>query len=202
MYLFKNRLNRTGCRQSAKDISKWIALQLTACAALTPFLAVIIANTAYAEADVSYVSAQVLQAKPMIRLVSHSSPREECWNERVVVRERHANSPTGAILGGIIGAAIGHEVGHHKRNKQVGAVAGALLGSTVGNDVSRQHSGNISAREVMERRCRTVYDTFEEEQVTGYRVEYRYNGHRYHTITRQHPGDTLKLEIAITPIPI
>ncbi len=155
---------------------------------------------AYAQSDVSYVYATVLEADPMVRIVSHSTPREECWREQVVRHEQRAQSPTGAIMGGIIGAAIGHELGHHKRNKQVGAVAGALLGSAVGNDVSRAHAGTGQPHVVTQQRCRTVFDAYEEEQITGYRVIYRYNGKNYTTQTRQHPGDTLKLRVSVTPI--
>jgi len=154
-----------------------------------------------ANSHTTFIYATVLEAEPIIRIINRSTPRESCWDQQVVIREKRASSSTGAVLGGIIGAAIGNELGHHKSNKQVGAVAGAVLGSTIGHDVSRAHAGAAQDRVVTEQRCKTVYETYEEEQITGYDVIYRYNGSNYETKTKHHPGDTLKLKVSITPVP-
>ena len=155
----------------------------------------------HASSNTSYIYATVLEAEPIIRVINRSTPRESCWEQQVVLREQRPTSATGAVLGGIIGAAIGNELGHHKSNKRVGAVAGAVLGSTIGQDVGRAHAGTGHERLVTEQRCKTVYESYEEERITGYDVVYRYNGANYQTKTRQHPGDTLKLKVSITPVP-
>ncbi len=149
---------------------------------------------------VYYDYATVLKARPIYKTKRYSSPRQECWQETTTRGERgeyRSDSATGTILGGIIGAAVGHELGHHKRNKQVGAVAGAVLGSSIGHDLSRK---SVRPRHQTQEHCRTVYDEHNEEYVSGYRVTYRYQGENYKVRTRNHPGDSIKLRVSVSPV--
>lgn len=161
---------------------------------------------AFARDPIRYDYAKVLEAKPITQTVRVSSPQEECWQEEVVHEDSKPRSATGAILGGIVGAAVGNELGHKKSNKRVGAVAGAILGSSIGHNASRNnernssHRGNHHQQVSVEERCRTFNNYHEEERVTGYNVLYRYNGDTYSTVTTKHPGDSLKLRVAITPV--
>lgn len=161
-------------------------------------------GVAHAESEVTYDFATVVRAEPQYKSVRYATPREECWQEKVV-HEQHSprgNSATGSIVGGIIGAAVGHELGHHKRNKQVGAAAGALLGASIGRDVSRNHQRHDSGHRYVttEERCEVVNEYHEEERVTGYNVTYRYHGKLYHAYTKSHPGEEIKIRLQMTPM--
>ncbi len=145
--------------------------------------------------------ARVVKVRPLTRIVRVSTPKTECWQEKVLLQDRSSSSATGAILGGIIGAAVGNELGHYKSNKKVGAVAGALLGSSIGNDLSKQNrSISNTTRYGYEERCRS-FDTYhEEERIDGYLVEYQYRGHKYTTRTDTDPGDKIKVRVSVSPL--
>lgn len=153
-----------------------------------------------AQTKVSYDYGTVLSATPITKIISYHEPKRECWVE-TVQREGHKEySATGTILGGVIGAAIGNRVGHKKRNKQVGAVAGALLGASIGNDISRRNAPSYGGYSEQVEKCKMVNEYVEEEQVVGYDVSYRFQGKTYSTRTNDHPGDTLKLKLSVTPV--
>ena len=146
-----------------------------------------------------YDEAQVLSAEPIYRTVTHTVPRETCYDEEVPYTQRPRAGVTSTLVGAVIGGALGNAVGHKKRNKQVGTAVGALLGGSIGADISRHRRGNEVVRYRTERVCEVVEDVREEEQLTGYRVRYAYLGNEYSTRTRQHPGDTLRVRVRVTP---
>lgn len=166
-----------------------------------PFLAIFLSfciSPSNAQSFTQIINAPVVDVEPIIQRVSHATPRQACWQEQYTYHEHHkADSPTGAILGGIIGAAIGNELGHNKSNKRVGAVAGAVLGSSVGYDLSRK---SPAKRIGHQQRCRTVYDEYEEERISGYNVTYHYGGKHYTTRMHHNPGNSLKLRVTLSPI--
>ena len=152
-------------------------------------------------ADHRYQYAKVLSSHPIYETVSYSVPIEQCRDETVTYQEPRARSATGPILGAIIGGAIGNAVGHKKRNKQVGTAVGAILGGSIGADISRRHrerqsSPYYSTEEV----CTTVYEDRQEEELTGYRVTYRYGGETYTTMMDRDPGSSLRVSVDVTPI--
>lgn len=148
-----------------------------------------------------YDEAQVLSAEPIYRTVSYSVPAERCHDEEISYQDApRGRSATPTILGAVIGGAIGHAVGHEKRNKQVGTAVGALLGGTIGNDIGRRRATYDGAvRYRTERVCQTVDEVREQEELSGYDVAYRYGGQVYHTQTRHHPGDTLRVNVRVDP---
>ncbi|GMG88539.1 glycine zipper 2TM domain-containing protein [Biformimicrobium ophioploci] len=146
-----------------------------------------------------YDFAQVTSVTPVYTRVEVAQPRERCWDEQVAVYPRR-HSATPAILGGIIGGAIGNELGHRKRNKQVGAIAGAALGASIGRDIYR-HQGHHGVRYVTERRCEVVNEYTTRQEISGYDVVYLYNGREYTTRTDRHPGDRMRVMVAVTPLP-
>lgn len=156
-------------------------------------------------ADILYDYATVVDATPLFKTVRISTPREECWDERVPQYRNHYRrgdgDALGSVLGGVIGGAIGNEVGHSKKNKQVGAVVGAIVGSTIGKSIA--NSGGNRHEEVgytTEEVCRVYQDYHEEERVIGYSVRYRYNDETYTTRMKSDPGETIKLRLAISPV--
>jgi uncharacterized protein YcfJ len=152
-------------------------------------------------ADTRYQYARVVGADPIYRTVRYSVPVEQCREETVARYDEGARSATVPIVGAIIGGAIGNAVGHHKRNKQVGTAVGAILGGTIGADVARRSrvrygGGGYMTREV----CSVVEEERLEEQLTGYRVTYRYAGETYTTTLPDHPGENLRVRVDVTPV--
>ncbi len=170
-------------------------------------VAIVVAVSAVAlpvrAAHVDYEYARVVAAQPLYETVRRSEPEHRCWEERVVYQEPQRyrnNSATGTIVGGLIGAAIGNAVGHHKSNQRVGAVAGGLLGASIGHDVSRRSHGAVQQRVGTEQRCEVVDRSYEERQLVGYQVKYRYHGKTYSTRMDRDPGQRVRLRVQVSPV--
>lgn len=172
------------------------------------------------EMHVSYDYVPVINANPISRIEKHSTPYQDCWTEQVRINNPTPvnynentytdalfghNSYTGTILGGLVGGGIGNALGHSKSNKKAGAVAGGLLGGAIGYDLTRNRKSPVSYYDQQpiyqsQQRCKTRYETYEEERVVGYNVRYRYNGQIYSTRTKTDPGDLIRLKIVATPM--
>ena len=152
-----------------------------------------------------YDYAKVVDVDPIVRVVRVPTPRRECWNEEVVRRDQprgyyrgNRGSYTPLVLGGVLGGVVGNQFGSG-RGRDAMTVAGALLGASVGRDVS--HGPRASQTYVTtERHCRVTEEYYEEEEVDGYRVKYRYRGRTYATRMEQHPGRRVKLRVSVTPV--
>lgn len=154
-------------------------------------------------AQVNYEYARVVAAKPLYETVRRTEPEQRCREERVVYQEplrSRSNNATGTIVGGLIGAAIGNAVGHRKSNQRVGAVAGGLLGASIGHDVSRRSHGGVQQRVGTEQRCEVVERSYEEQELVGYQVKYRYHGKTYSTRMDRDPGERVKLRVQVSPV--
>ena len=154
----------------------------------------------FAAAATTYTQAPVVNVEPQYEQVTYRVPVEACVQREVPVRRHYAGqSRTAPILGAIIGGAIGNAMGHEKRNKQVGAVVGAVLGGSIGADIARKnrHSHDVSyrTREV----CETSYEVREDERLTGYKVDYLYDGTTYTTHMDRDPGEYLRVRVRVTP---
>ena len=158
----------------------------------------------FAKQSASRISeARVISATPVYNEVRVNQPREECWLESVrqPVNTRQYNSKTPEIFGALIGAAIGHQFGGSKRSKHTAALAGAVLGTSVGHDWDNNRSTPTAGTQVTRvERCKTIDNYHTERQLSGYDVAYRYDGDLYHTFTLKHPGDTLRVNVSITPV--
>lgn len=162
-------------------------------------VAALVPSVALAEHRYQY--AQVLDSDPIYETVSYSVPVEQCRMERVAhYDQRPRASATGPILGAIIGGAIGNAVGHKKRNKQVGTAVGAVLGGSIGADISRRQRDYRNARYTTQEVCSTVYEDRVEEEISGYRVTYRYGGETYTTTMDRDPGSSMRVNVRVTPV--
>ncbi len=181
-------------------------LRKTAVAGIT-ILALGLAPAAFADHDkrarrASYDYARVVDVEPIVRYFSVKTPHRECYDEVVYEydrpwRRRGTAGPT--IAGAILGGVIGHQFGSGRGN-DLATVAGAVIGSAIANDrASRRayHHSEPSTRTV--ERCSVSYDYHEEERIDGYRVTYRYNGQRFTTRTRHHPGGRIRVRVNVTP---
>ena len=142
-------------------------------------------------------TARVTHVEPIYRTVRVNEPRRECWTEEVhYSRPQHgSNKAGGMIIGGLIGGAIGHNI-EDSRNAPL---VGALIGSAIGHDVAGKNRRGSTHHTVLEEHCQTVNNYYEEEQIDGYRVTYRYRGHTYTTRTDEHPGDRIKVRVSVRP---
>mgnify|MGYP003678529852 CR=1 FL=1 len=152
-----------------------------------------------AEGQYSVIEAPVVGVEPLVRTVTQRIPHESCWDERVRVVERgRGHSATPGILGAVVGGTVAGALGHNSRHQPVIAGAGALLGASVGHDVGHRRSER--SYYVTEQRCEVDYELRDVEEVTGYRISYRYGGNIYHTHSSRHPGDTIRVRIQLQPL--
>ena len=142
--------------------------------------------------------ARVIEAQPVYETVEVSYPVTECRMERVVRNDYRRGNYVAPIAGGIIGGVLGHELGRKKRGETALTVAGTLLGATLGHQYQRSHSNYRPAVERV-RNCETVERYEQEQQLTGYRVKYRYDGHIFHTHTAEHPGEHIPVRVRVSP---
>ena len=168
-----------------------VALALGVCALGAGFSALARMHNDYID------RARVIAVTRMYETVRVSRPMEECRTERVVRHEPRRDSYAGVLAGGIIGGVIGKQFGRGD-GKAAMTVAGSLLGASIGNDLGQPGYARRYVSD--ERRCE-VYDREEiEEQLIGYRVEYRYKGQTFVTRTSEHPGRYIPVRVDVEPI--
>lgn len=149
--------------------------------------------------SVNFGYADVLRADPVYETVRFREPREECYDEQVVRRERGGGDATGGtVLGAIIGGVVGNQVGSGS-GRRAATAAGAIIGGTVGHRVDSTNGGPDREYRDTERRCRMVDVEREERRVNGYDVEYRYKGDVYMSRLDYDPGNKLRIRVAISP---
>lgn len=154
------------------------------------------------QAQTSYEYADVLASTPIYRIVETSEPREQCWEEEVIVEQRGSrqNSRTPVIVSTILGGAIGNAVGSNKSNQRVGAVLGAVLGHSIGRDIVRTRSGGNQQYVETVERCNTVYEQVQEERLVGYQVTYLYQGQERTVRADSDPGEQIRIRISVEPV--
>jgi uncharacterized protein YcfJ len=163
------------------------------------FAALVFAGLAHG-GDIRYEYARVVEVEPRYQNVREPVEREVCWDEEVREPVRgHKRSATPTIVGAIIGGVIGNQFGSGN-GRRAATVAGAALGGSIGRDTARQsrHRGDyyVTSRE----RCTIQRDYVERSIVNGYRVGYEYGGDIHYTTMQNHPGDRIRLRVAVTPV--
>lgn len=161
-----------------------------------PLLATLMmaSGAAFADRNVSYDYADVIESTAIVKTFRVSTPREECWDE--TVRYQRRDNHVGTVVGAVVGGALGNAVGHKKSNQRVGAVVGAVLGGTIGNAVTKDGRVHTETQEV----CNVINDYREEERIVGYHVRYQYNDAIYTTRMDDEPGETIKLRLSVSPV--
>ncbi len=146
--------------------------------------------------------ARVEHVEPVYRVVNVPVSHEECGYEEVTRYSEHnsrrSESYTPMILGGILGGVVGNRFGKGGGNKAL-TIAGTVLGASVGNDVSANNHSQAQPYRTTERRCHTVTDYREQQELEGYRVTYRYNGRSYTTTMPRDPGDRIRVNVDVRP---
>ncbi len=148
--------------------------------------------------------ARVLEAQPEYETIEVANPVTECWTERVARNDYRRGSYTAPLAGGIIGGVVGNQFGRG-RGKTALTVAAALLGASIGNDHNNSHyrgqgrgGGHRGAKQVQ--RCETVDRYDQQQQLTGYRVKYSYEGQTYYTRTTEYPGKFIPVRVKVSPV--
>lgn len=136
------------------------------------------------------VQAKVVSATPVIGQVA--VPRQVCYDEL-----RHSpprSSGAGALMGAIAGGAIGNAVGKGSGKvlaTGLGIFGGAIVGDRIENDGRQGSTSTV-------RRCEQQADY--ENRVMAYSVVYEYAGQRFTTQMPQEPGNTIPVQVTVTPM--
>ncbi len=146
-------------------------------------------------------NADVVHASPQYRTVEVARPTTECWTETVNRNgngHRRGGDYVAPVAGGILGGVAGNQFGRG-HGKTAMTVVGALLGGALGNNYGKAHHRQQPAASRV-RRCNTVDRYEQQQQLTGYRVKYRYEGQEYYTNTAQYPGKHIPVRVNVSPI--
>lgn len=76
-------------------------------------------------------------------------------------------------------------------------IAALLAGATL---IASHQVGAATTYVDTEERCRTVYNTREEEKLVGYDVSYRYNGTEHTVRMPEDPGATVRIRVNVEPV--
>ncbi|PTD95761.1 glycine zipper 2TM domain-containing protein [Pseudothauera lacus] len=145
--------------------------------------------------------ARVTQVQPQYERVRVT--RQECGPAHVYYDDHpvHGGGERqlgGAIIGGIAGGIIGNQVGKGN-GRHVATAAGAAVGAIVGDRIQNNsaHAVPPQAHGRPRQQCRTVEHW--EQQLTGYRVSYEYNGRHYTRFMTHDPGRRLRVNVSVSP---
>jgi len=166
-----------------------------------------------AQADYGYASnvagnvefARVLDVQPLMRTVMVQVPVRECVEVpgySTPVQPRGGQGTAGTtIAGGVIGGLVGNNFGGGN-GKDAMRILGAVVGAAVGNDIARERNAArpVSYTQVQPvTQCTTRQVSRQEERFDGYHVTYEFNGRRYSTQTREHPGSLIPVHVSVQP---
>lgn len=152
----------------------------------------------YADGNVFYDKAKVINVKPLMEIVQVPVSSRECWTDEVEYSGRRSNPNAGMVAGGIIGGVLGNQLGKGHRDRGVATVAGTIIGGAIGRDVASRRSAEPYVTQ--ERTCRTRERYVEEERLAGYRVTYRYRGRTFTQAMAQDPGKFVRVRVALEPL--
>ncbi len=139
--------------------------------------------------------ADVLRVDPVYESVSVARPQRQCRDVRVTGQTR-GNGAAGAVIGAIVGGVLGNTVGKGD-GRQAATVVGAVAGGAIGHGVA---TGNDATHSEVQTRCHTVPQVSRERRISGYDVEYRYQGDIYMSRMAYDPGERLRVRVSVTPV--
>lgn len=174
---------------------------------LTASLSLPAAAEDYGEPGSYWISAPVVDVTPILsqRTVRHpvrqcttASYREDDYDYRQ--RSHHSGSYfLPGLFGGLVGGLIGNQFGGGSGKKAL-TIVGALAGSSIARDAARNREERRTYSRPMET-CRTTYQNEVIDDVTAYDVTYEYAGRRFNKRMNTHPGDSVRVRVALDPIP-
>ncbi|GEM_PF-1553588 len=165
-------------------------------------------NAGRQNAGPGYDFARVINSQPIYETVEIDEGRDVCRNEQVRIPQysqqydARPRSETASVFGAILGGVIGNQFGSG-RGRAAATVAGVALGSAIANDNQRQDRYRSRYERTIvstERVCSYEPRVRTERQLIGYNVRYDYKGQIGETTTRNQPGSTIRVAIAVTAI--
>ncbi len=136
---------------------------------------------------------RVISVNPQVERVN--SPRQDCRTEYQQQSYQEPRGVGGALVGGVAGGLIGSAIGKGNGRVVVAAV-GAGVGAIAGDRIANQNNGTV----IQTVPVQTCYQVDNWSNVTtGYNVTYEYQGRTYNTITQQHPGQFIDVNVAVAP---
>jgi uncharacterized protein YcfJ len=136
---------------------------------------------------------RVLTVNPMVERVN--SPRQDCRTEYQQQSYQEQRGIGGALVGGVAGGLIGSAIGQGN-GRVVAAAVGAGVGAIAGDRIANQNNGTV----VQTLPVQACYQVDNWSNVTtGYNVTYEYQGRTYNTVTQQHPGQFINVNVAVAP---
>src|SRR5581483_3319279 len=145
-----------------------------------------------ANAQAFEAAARVIKVLPLTETTYR--PIERCSTETHEIVEPARRDPSGAILGTIAGGILGNQLGRGD-GRIAGAAVGAGIGAIAGDRIANRDA--IARIAVRAQRCQSVDHL--ETRVAGYRVTYEYDDWRFTTRLPYDPGNTLRVNVAVTP---
>lgn len=149
---------------------------------------------------VHYDTARVIDAQPIYETVQVNTPHEVCRQEQYAVAPPARNNAAIPVIGAVLGGVLANGLGHDGGSRKVATAAGAIVGGAVGMSIaSRQAQAAPATRYETRQVCGLENHITTEQNLTGYRVRYRYQGQVYVMDTDRHPGDTVRVRVDVTP---
>jgi len=151
-----------------------------------------------ADTRVYHQKVDVIKSEPLYKTISKQVPYEECYNEEYEQkvptysnRRKHKDDSIGldTLLGVTGGVVVGNQIG--KGNGKVAAkIIGGLLGGVIAHDIrnsqkSNTHHDDYYYETKSIRKCKTKYESYEEEIHVGYKNYFLYNGKEIYKITKR-----------------
>jgi len=160
-----------------------------------------------------YVTVPVMQVDPIYSSRTTEQPVRHCTSTRSTASSdyqrpgryrtrRHDDYPhypqenyfLQGLFGGIVGGLIGNQFGGGNGKKAL-TVVGALAGSSIARDIARSQSRTRYPG----RNCHTTYESQVVEDISGYDVTYEYRGQQFSKRVAEHPGDSVRVRVQLTP---
>lgn len=175
---------------------------LLAGALALPALPAVAATYRTEPASSYYVSAPVVNVRPITTERTLRHPIRQCTRETYPTDYRdhryehhQENLFLPGLFGGIVGGLIGNQFGGGNGKKAL-TVVGALAGSSIARDAARQRHHHASRPAEV---CHTSYRTEVVRDVTAYDVTYEYAGQTFEKRMTEHPGDSVRVRVALEP---
>ncbi len=140
-----------------------------------------------------------------------NKPREVCRKQIVQETIQGSNNVqggssqdyTGAIIGGLAGGILGNQVGGGT-GKDIATAAGAVTGALIGSNIANKNKGNaqqVGPSVVEKEKLVCENENNYEKIITGYNIEYTYNGRTFETFSDKEPvGRKILVKIFVQPI--
>ena len=146
----------------------------------------------------TYDTARVESVEPLMETTRIAGQCRTITTTETVQGQQQAGGSGigGGIIGGIAGGLLGSQIGggHGKTAATaIGAIGGALVGSNMDRNSAAAPQQTTSTRQVCD-------PDQVSNRVTGYRVDYSYQGQRGTVNLPYQPGSTLEMRVTAEPV--